>query len=99
MIIFTNKFINFSIIILIVSCSYPPPQDYETVRKDHDTTNDKIIGLSKEDIIILYGVPYTVVKLHNQEYWGYRRYGSCIVTVVFDKNEKLVKRYKNVFCL
>ena len=56
-----------------------------------DDVRQKRIGMTREEIIRLGGVPESVYKIDNKEYWGYvfntNRY--CRITYIFENNKVL----------
>ncbi len=54
--------------------------------KENEVTNNKVLGISKEDVAKMYSLPYMAMKLDGKDHWSHRRYRSCVITIVFDKN-------------
>lgn len=86
------------LLILLSSCTAGRERSIPEIVQENEVTNNRVLGISKEDVAKMYGLPYMAMKLDGKDYWSHRRYGSCIITIVFDKNDKVVKAYKNAFC-
>ena len=93
MLSFKNSFKNsFAISLVVISLFCGSEASADDVRQ-------KRIGMTREEIIRVAGVPESVYKIDNKEYWGYvwNTNRSCRLTYIFENN-KAVDRIANEDC-
>ncbi len=51
------------LLILLSSCTAGMQKPLSEIIKENEVTNNKVLGISKEDIIKMYSVPYNTINL------------------------------------